>query len=260
MKLFKYSATGNLFVVLDNREGDLDPQNKRLWISICQKYEVDGVLLLENSKVGDFKMRIINSDGGEVSMCGNGIRAITHFAYFHGEINKKRNFRVETEKGIYESKFLKDNYLKVKMTELYDVDKIKINHLFNAEKSLYLNTGVPHCVFVTKNIDDININKIAHPISINPLFKDGVNVNFVELTEQNSIKIRTFERGVYGETYSCGTGATAGAIAMAKLFGWVGEINLLTKGGNLQVILDKEFKDVYLCGEVEILLSDDLNV
>jgi diaminopimelate epimerase len=135
MKLFKYSATGNLFVVLDNREGDLDPQNKSLWISICQKYEVDGVLLLENSKVGDFKMRIINSDGGEVSMCGNGIRAITHFANFHGEINKKRNFKVETEKGIYESKFLKDNYLKVKMTELYDVDKIKINHLFNAEKS-----------------------------------------------------------------------------------------------------------------------------
>jgi diaminopimelate epimerase len=258
-KLFKYSATGNLFIVLDNRDHKLDPKNSNLWILNCKKYKVDGVLLLENSKIGDFRMRIINSDGGEVSMCGNGLRAITHFAYFHGGINQKRNFKVETDKGVYETFFLSDDFLKAKMTELYDVNKINIGDLFDAEKSLYLNTGVPHCVFVTKNIDDLDINKIAHPISLNPLFKDGVNVNFVEILGPNSIKIRTFERGVYGETLSCGTGATAGAIAVAKLFGWEGKINLLTKGGNLEVILDKEFKDIYLCGKVENILSGELN-
>ena len=258
-KLLKYSATGNLFIVLDNRGLDLDPKNSKLWISNCQKYKVDGALLLENSKVADFRMRIINSDGGEVSMCGNGLRAITHFAYFHGGINNKRNFKVETDKGIYETFFLADDFLKAKMTELYDVNKFKIDHLFKAEKSLYLNTGVPHCVFVTKNIDEIDINKIGHPISLNPMFKDGVNVNFVEVLGGNSIKIRTFERGVYGETLSCGTGATAGGIAVAKLFGWEGKINLLTKGGNLEVILDKDFKDVYLCGAVEIILTGELN-
>lgn len=257
-KLIKYSATGNLFIVLDNRNQGLDPKNSKLWISNCQKFKVDGVLLLENSKVADFRMRIINSDGGEVSMCGNGLRAITHFAYFHAGINDKRNFKVETDKGIYETFFLSDDILKAKMTELYDVNKINIDQLFKAEKSLYLNTGVPHCVFVTQKIDDLDINKIAHPISLNPMFKDGVNVNFVEILGPNSIKIRTFERGVYGETLSCGTGATAGAIAVAKLFGWEGKINLLTKGGNLEVILDKDFKDIYLCGKVEIILSGDL--
>ncbi len=260
MKLFKYSATGNLFVVLDNREKEFNPNDKGFWIKLCQKYQVDGALLLEKSKVGDFRMRIINSDGGEVSMCGNGLRALTHFAYFHCGINHKKDLKVETDKGVYETFFVKDNHLKVKMTELYDVGKIKIDHLFNAEKSLYLNTGVPHCVFVAKDIDQIQIHPIAHPISVNPIFKDGVNVNFVEILGKNSLKIRTFERGVYGETSSCGTGATAGAIAISKLYHWFGEINLLTRGGNLQVILDKELKDVYLCGDVEILLLEEIDV
>jgi diaminopimelate epimerase len=255
----KYSATGNDFILIDNRNNILDAVNVDLFKKMAKRrlgIGADGVLLVEKSLQHDFRMRYINADGGEVEMCANGARAISFYAHHILKINKENLYQFETMNGLYISNVF-ESYVKLKMTELYDINKLNISGLFDSDSNLYLNTGVPHCVFETKNLDNLDIVKIARPIRNNILFQNGTNVNFYKYLSGNQIQVRTYERGVEDETLSCGTGVVAAAFHANKTHLLNDKVSVLTKGGNLTV----EFmnQEIFLEGAVDEIYSGNFN-
>lgn len=254
LEFTKMNATGNDFIVIDNRSSIVEAGNAELWKKLCSLKSgigADGVLLLENSLKSDFKMRYINADGGEVEMCGNGGRAITAFAQ---EVlsSKKATYQFETMNGIYECSIDTVHGYRLKMTELCDVDKIKLDSLnIESKNRMYMNTGVPHCVFEIENILEYPVFEKGKSVRYHPMFAKGANANFFEVIGPKHLRIRTYERGVENETLSCGTGVTATAITAAKIYDWKEEILLETLGGRLAVLFNEDFTSVYLCGKVE---------
>ena len=260
----KINATGNDFVVIDNRNQIFKAEDKALWAKLCALKTgvgADGVLLLETSSTTDFKMRYINADGGEVEMCGNGARALTSYA--HDVLDqKKETYRFETMNGLYECSLDAEYGFRLKMTELYDIDQIKLNDLnstVSSKRSLYMNTGVPHAVFEIEKIKDYPVFEKGKLVRYDARFPKGSNANFFEVISPKHIKIRTYERGVENETLSCGTGATATALAAAKFYGWNEEVVLETLGGRLAVKFSSDLKDIYLCGKVEKVFTGVIN-
>jgi len=261
IQIFKYEATGNDFILFDNRK-EVFPSEKLvehfLVRELCSKengFSTDGVILLEDSHDCDFKMRTINADGTEVEMCGNGLRAICHFAYFEVRLGIKDLYRVETLNGVYNGFVEEDGAVKVQMTELFDIGSKDLSRFDEFSFGFYLNTGVPHCIFEVQDLESFDLQKWGEIIRRDPLFPEGCNVNFYEKKGEALVDLRTFERGVEGETLSCGTGATATAIALSKRYGWEDEVSVVMKGGHLTIQFTKEYKDVFLCGEVKKILS-----
>ncbi len=259
----KYVATGNDFIIADNRNGVFDADNKKFWEKVCtQKWGVgaDGVLLVEKSSnpTRDFKMRYLNADGGEVSMCGNGARAITSF--FHHECNgSKETYTFETKNGVYTCKIDKIWGFCLSMTELYDEARFDISSLVNNLSSLYLNTGVPHCVFEVLDVDNFPVYEEGRKVRYCSLFPEGTNANFYMRISQNRLRVRTYERGVENETLACGTGATAVAIAAARRYQIKNEIEIEVPGGLLLVRFNHDFSSIELCGKAEKIFSGTLN-
>jgi diaminopimelate epimerase len=256
----KFNATGNDFIVIDNRSLVCDAKDKARWARLCSLKTgigADGVLLLEKSNKADFKMRYINADGGEVEMCGNGARAITAFA---NEVmdQKKELYQFETMNGIYECALDAIYGYRLKMTELYELDKINLHDLdksMNAKKSLYMNTGVPHAVFEIEKILEYPVFTNGKIVRNDARFPKGTNANFFEVISPRYIRIRTYERGVENETLSCGTGATATALAAAVFYNWNDEVVLETLGGKLAVKFSEDLRYIYLCGQVEKIFT-----
>jgi diaminopimelate epimerase len=258
----KFNGTGNDFIVIDNRESIVKASASSLWARLCRaKFGIgaDGVLLLENSQKADFRMRYINADGGEVEMCGNGSRAITKFAHETLGFNKSK-YTFETMNAVYESAPDEKWGYRVRMMELYDVGRFSLAHLLPSEHSLYLNTGVPHCVFEVADVDRFPVFMKGKEVRYNSLFEAGTNSNFFELKSDGHIRIRTYERGVENETLSCGTGATATAIACAKFYNLENEVILETNGGELAVSFTKDFKEIFLCGKVEKIFEGSFEI
>ncbi len=261
----KYVATGNDFIVIDNRSGLYDARDKSTWERLCKtKWGIgaDGVLLVERSikKDVDFKMRYLNSDGSEVSMCGNGARAITAF-YDQECAGGKQAYSFETTNGIYQCEKDSKLWFRVMMTELYDIGKINLKAIVrDANNSLYLNTGVPHCVFEVKNLKNYPVFEEGKRIRNLPLFEKGVNVNFFERQSGNIFNVRTYERGVENETLACGTGATAVAVAVAEFFNLKDEVILNVPGGTLVVRFSSDFKRLELCGSAEHVFQGQINI
>ncbi len=254
LDFIKMNATGNDFIVIDNRHQVVEAENNLLWKTLCTLKTgigADGVLLLEKSVKANFRMRYINADGGEVEMCGNGGRAITAFANELLELPQK-TYKFETMNGIYECSLDSTYGYRLKMTELYDVGKIQLDSLnIKNHYSLYMNTGVPHSVFEVDHLETYPVYETGKTIRYNSIFEKGSNANFFEKIAPNHLRVRTYERGVENETLSCGTGVTATAIAAAVAYGWLDEIKIETLGGNLAVKFNADFSEVYLCGKVE---------
>jgi diaminopimelate epimerase len=203
-------------------------------------------------------MRYINADGTEVEMCGNGGRAISYY-FYHYISDRSKKLQFETMNGVYFSEIL-ENDVRLEMSELKELGKKKIDHIFKSKNSLYLNTGVPHCVYETENIQDFDVFQTGREIRNNELFKNGTNVNFFEKIEQNKIFVRTYERGVEDETLSCGTGVTASAIAVARFFDWKNRVDVETKGGNLSVEFSDNFEKIFLGGGVNEVYSGSFSL
>jgi diaminopimelate epimerase len=258
----KYNATGNDFIVIDNRENIVDANDQALWARLCALKTgigADGVLLVEKSAKYDFKMRYINADGGEVSMCGNGARAITGF--FHQDLGfHKEIFRFSTMNSVYEcSPDLEFGY-RLKMTELYDVEKYEVSDLVESNHARFLNTGVPHCVYEVVTVDKLDICSLGSKVRYDSRFPNGTNANFYHLIGPNRIAIRTYERGVENETLSCGTGAVATALTAAHFHHFQNQVVLLTKGGELAVKFNQDLSDIYLCGKVEKVFEGSFQI
>lgn len=256
----KMSGNGNDFIVIDNRNGIYNEyrDNNEFIKKVCARglsVGADGVIFIENSdnKDNDFKWQFFNSDGSVAEMCGNGARCAARFAYLEKIADKKMKF--ETLAGIIEAEIIENEgevEVKTMLTTPFDLslDK-KINVIENEYDIHSLNTGVPHAVIISDNVGNMDVHNIGSSIRYNTDFaKNGTNVNFIEVTGNNSLKIRTYERGVEGETLACGTGCAASAIIAIKKGLVNGPVKLLTSGGKTLTVYYEEDKNiVYLQGE-----------
>jgi len=226
---YKYQGTGNDFIIIDNRNLTFPKENISLIAKLCNRnfgIGADGLMLIEKSDSYDFKMVYFNADGNIGSMCGNGGRCIVALAYKLNIISSKTTF--EAIGNIYHAN-IENNIISLNMN---DVNNIELQ-----EDYVFLNTGSPHHVTFEENLTNLNVAEKGKKIREgSPYFKEGTNVNFVEQVNKNTFKVRTYERGVEGETLSCGTGVTAVAIASHQLKKTKqNTIILQTLGGDLEV-------------------------
>jgi diaminopimelate epimerase len=245
---YKYQGTGNDFVMLDNRDKNFPKNNTKLVKNLCDRrfgIGADGLILLENSEVeeDDFKMVYFNADGNESSMCGNGGRCLVAFAKFLEVIDKSAVFTAID--GRHEAS-IENDYVSLKMQ---DISEIKIEKDYS-----FLDTGSPHHVIFTENIERLNVAEKGAVIRYSELYKaqGGSNINFVEKIDNDSFAVRTYERGVEDETLSCGTGVTAVAIAAYQSgLTTSKQLKLNTLGGELEVKFEKGtegYQSVWLSG------------
>ncbi len=267
----KMVGAGNDFVILDFRRLSFDYRNSlpRLARFICQRKTgigADGLLILEKSNKADFKMRVFNADGSEAEMCGNGLRCAVLYA------NKgKKDIKVEVIAWVYEAVITGKDSVRVRMEGPKDL-RPNIPVIINNRKVRvnYLDTGVPHAVIFVQGLEEIDVESIGRSVRHHKRFKPrGTNVDFVEVIDDKNIDVRTYERGVEGETLACGTGAVASAI-MAKHGRRDSDdgkrttkcgVNVHTRGGILRVYFktaDGKIKDVYLEGKAKVIYKGQI--
>jgi len=250
----KYQGTGNDFIMIDDRNAVFPAHDVKLIENLCHRrfgIGADGLILLRNHSTADFEMLYHNSDGKIGSMCGNGGRATVQFAHDLGVIGDKTTFLAAD--GLHQA-FLKDNWVHLGMS---DVRAVQQEH-----GAFFMNTGSPHYVQSVSNIDEFNVFAEGHRIRYSERFSpQGTNVNFME-TIDKVLNVRTYERGVEDETYSCGTGATACAIA-ASFSGMNSPVQIATKGGRLAVSFEQKegfFSSIYLMGPAEKVFEGTINL
>ena len=242
----KYQGTGNDFVILDNRDKKYDGLTRAQVNFLCDRrfgIGADGLMLLNLHTGFDFEMKYYNSDGRESSMCGNGGRCLTKFANDVGLVLS--DYKFIAIDGEHQASINLDGTVALKMN---DVDSLKM-----IRGSFILNTGSPHFVMMTHDLMHIDVFKKGREIRYSDEFKEeGINVNFVEQTgEADKIIVRTYERGVEDETYSCGTGVTASALVCCHNDNGFNRVEVKTKGGELSVEFEKignSFKNIWLNG------------
>ena len=239
----KYQGTGNDFVVIDNRDNHFDRKNNQLVAQLCDRrfgVGADGLMLLQNHPNYGFEMVYFNADGFEGSMCGNGGRCLVQFAHDLGVISKSTTFIAVD--GEHEA-FLENGLVHLKMIPVTEIEN-------NAEFD-YMNTGSPHYVTYVENLEGFDVYGEGKKVRYNDRFnKIGTNVNFVQEIGDNSLRVRTYERGVEDETLSCGTGVTACALS-ASLKGYTSPIQLKVEGGQLAVSFEKTatgYDNIFLIG------------
>lgn len=221
----------------------------------------DGVILIDKSNKCDLKMRIFNYDGTEAEMCGNGIRCVGKYAYEKGLI-KKDVMTIETLAGVKILKLnIKNGYVidvTVNMGEpiLGNDARLKIqSKIF----SLYtVSMGNPHVIIFVNNVDNVDVNKYGKLISENSMFPNRTNVEFVEVVDKNTLKIRVYERGA-GETLACGTGACA-SLVVSNVKGFVEKkVDVILKGGVLKIEWNKKENNVYMTGPATIVYEGKID-
>lgn len=247
---FKYQGTGNDFVMIDDRSikigNNEEFSSPDKIAALCDRrfgIGADGVIFLQNSDQHDFKMKYYNSDGHESTMCGNGGRCIVAFAKKLGLIDQECTF--EAIDGLHHASIKGDDVT----LQMKDVENIKYT-----EVSVVLDTGSPHFVTtINSGLDELDVSHAGAEIRNSPPFaQEGINVNFVQAIGENKIQVRTYERGVEDETYSCGTGVTASSIAVANISPDTQTYKVATIGGDLEVKFIKPdartAHDVWLIG------------
>jgi diaminopimelate epimerase len=261
----KMSGSGNDFIIIDNRNGDLDGLDLMKFItSVCQRkmsVGADGMILIESSDRADFRWRFYNSDGSRAEMCGNGARCAARFAYVNGIAGENLSF--ETDAGIVSGQVNADR-ARVKMPDPTDLRLDYSIDLTNGPMTLSsINTGVPHVVIIRDTVEDIDVFGLGREIRNHGAFAPaGTNVNFICQQGPGDLTIRTYERGVEDETLACGTGSIASALVSSMKLNWSSPVNLETRGGESLTIHfsanNGVFEDVYLEGDARIIYTAQL--
>lgn len=258
IKFYKYQGAGNDFVLIDHRESPLKNIDTKLVAKLCDRrfgIGADGLMFLLNHPEYDFEMVYHNADGNLGSMCGNGGRCIVAFAKHLGVIDNETNF-LAVDGAHYAKISAEGNWVELQMI---DVDNIQQDG-----EAFVLNTGSPHYVKEVSSLEQMDVYTEGYNIRNNETYqREGINVNFIE-QKPNHLFVRTFERGVEDETYACGTGVTAVAMAMAKKQNQIGKIETPIKvlGGDLQINFNydgKQFTDVFLCGPAERVFEGEID-
>lgn len=282
MHFQKWQATGNDFIIIDNRTGEAEDLSTRQIAGLChRKFGIgaDGLMLLSKHNELDFQMNYFNSDGLEAEMCGNGARSIIAFANQLGIISDQTVFKAID--GPHQGFVLANDLYRIQMIPVNSISWLPELQLpeevakLSSQTSMFLNTGVPHLVVFVNDLDAIDVQKIGQELRYSDKFQpSGTNVNFVQ-NEGNKIHIRTYERGVENETLSCGTGAVASAIAThlkdlsssgknysLESFGKENNSIVAVRGGNLLIKFSQQskqsFTDIYLEGPAKEVFRGSL--
>lgn len=257
IKFTKYQGTGNDFVILDNRNNEFSSLDAEQIKKLCdRRFGVGGDgLMMVNTKAGyDFEMLYFNSDGKPGSMCGNGGRCMIRFVYNLGM--HKYTYKFLASDGEHEGE-VDNHWIRLKMHD--------VNELEEHSSYVVLNTGSPHFVKFATDVENIDVVETGREIRYSKRYMpDGINVNFVEGTGEDSIFVRTYERGVEDETLSCGTGVTAAALVSAHNPRGFNRVDVRTPGGNLSVeftkIDDTHFENIWLCGPAEFVYAGEIEI
>ena len=263
----KLSGSGNDFILIDNRDRAVDPTRAGvLAAKVCaHRMSVggDGLILVERSRRADFRWRLFNADGSEAEFSGNGARCAARFAYLKRIAPKQMRF--ETLAGMIEAEMVPRS-VKRGAKPIFDQVKIRFPDpkglrlnlrvaLDGAEHDAhFLDTGVPHCVYLVDDPDQVDVVGIGRATRHHALFQPaGANVNFISMLDPHHIRIRTYERGVEDETLACGTGSIASAL-IASLVGKAESPVTLIPQSRLNLMVHfqsngQNFTDVYLQGD-----------
>ncbi len=260
LEFTKLSGAGNDFVVIDNRRNILPGSPAKMAVKLCAAKTgigADGVLLLEKSKRAAFKMRVINPDGSEAEMCGNGARCLARYAYLRKIAPNRMVF--ETKAGLIGAA-VKGTEVKLRLSAPHDLRELKIILDGAMRDIFFINTGVPHAVTFVRRIEQLDVVSWGRTIRNHALFNPaGTNADFVAKIDSHNIAVRTYERGVEDETLACGTGSVASALVGARELGLLSPVRVHTRGGEvLKIYFNRsgdKFSEVYLEGEVKYLFD-----
>jgi diaminopimelate epimerase len=249
IQFHKYQGTGNDFIVLDNREQVYDNLATERIKSLCDRrfgIGADGLMLLNLRAGQDFEMIYYNADGRVGSMCGNGGRCLVKFAHDLGIHRNKYHFIASD--GNHEAEINPDGSVELQMK---DVRGIREYH-----GDFILDTGSPHYVKMVNDLAALDVFAKGKDIRNSSEFaKEGINVNFVNQAKPDEIMVRTYERGVEDETWSCGTGVVASALVCYHNDRGYNDVTVSTRGGKLVVKYDRigedSFSNIWLCGPAE---------
>ena len=256
---YKYQGTGNDFILADNRTKKYSSLTTDQIHKLCDRrfgIGADGLMLLNEKDGLDFEMKYYNADGKEGSMCGNGGRCIVKFAYHLG-IHKEK-YRFLASDGAHDAEIDTNGIVSLKMNDVKNIRKF--------HNDFIIDTGSPHYIKLSSNVMEMDVFKKGYEIRHSKEFEEeGINVNFVEQLEQvDKIIVRTFERGVEDETFSCGTGVTAAALVCYHNENGFNEVEVKTLGGKLSVEFDRlddsRYENIWLCGPAEKVYEGTVQV
>jgi len=258
IEFYKYQGTGNDFVMIDNRSQKFPKEDAQLVAHLCDRrfgVGADGLILLEEDPKYDFRMVYYNSDGNQSSMCGNGGRCLVAFAKRLNIVTAETTF-IATD-GPHYATIYEEGIVSLQMK---DVDSITVTPEY-----VFLDTGSPHHIEITPDVKNADVKNKGSKIRYSDLYgAKGSNVNFVEQDDEALFTLRTYERGVEDETLSCGTGATAAAIAMHALGKTHSDtIQLNVEGGKLEVSFIKNagiYSNVFLKGPATFVFKGVISI
>jgi len=248
----KMHGAGNDFILIDNREGNVPEDWRRIASMAARGTGVgcEGVILVERSESCDFKMRFFNPDGSEAELCGNGARCVAAFARSIGAVTSDK-MRFETLAGEVEAEIVSPSLVRVRMPDPKDL------------REDFVNSGVPHKIVVVENLAKADVQGEGARIRRSAEFAPaGTNVDFVVYREPDQVSIRTYERGVEAETGACGTGSVAAAVVGVAQHGLKFPVKVATALGYELVIggefSDGSFRDVTLTGPVKTVFTGEI--
>ncbi len=272
LSFFKYHGTGNDFIIIDNRKKEFSPpsgQEQAIIAHICHRHYgvgADGLILIDEDPSEDFRMRYYNSDGKEGSLCGNGSRCAAAFAA-HFITPGSKHFGFRAVDGVHNAIVMDPEHFRSIVSVSLNQVKAPVNV---SADNFFVHTGSPHLVRFVHNLGNLDVAELGRKIRYNEEWApEGVNVNFAEIRDNNTLAVRTYERGVEEETFSCGTGVTAAAIAA-----WAHDhqkndhsnYSILTPGGKLNVSFRppddhlQDFSDIRLEGPAQFVFSGELDM
>jgi diaminopimelate epimerase len=262
IRFYKMSASGNDFILIDDREYVVEPQFKDLPLfveRVCRRRHsvgADGLILIRKSGICDFSWRFFNADGSEAEMCGNGGRCAARFAFLNGIAGETMAF--ETLAGIMKA-VVKGNSVKL---QLSSPQEIRLDYPIALEnRELFVssvNTGVPHVILLTDDIEYTPVEELGRLVRYHGSFAPkGTNVDFVKVIDRKNCQVRTYERGVEGETLACGTGAVAVGVILKEKGMTEEAVNIHTRGGEVLKVYIQD--DVYLEGTANVIYKAELS-
>jgi diaminopimelate epimerase len=257
MNFFKYQGTGNDFILIDDRDGQFPATDQAYVEQLCHRrfgIGADGLILLQNDPDYDFRMVYFNADGAEGSMCGNGGRCIVRFAHDLGLFERETRFLAVD--GEHTAVVLGDD-ISLKMTT--------VSGISDRNGLTFLNTGSPHVVQFIDDLESFDVVAEGRAIRYSSTFQPGgTNANFAQVIDEHTVFVRTYERGVEDETYSCGTGVTAVALVAHQQLQLPDPVFIQTIGGNLRVSFSPEddgsFTAIHLIGPAKRVFEGVLTI
>lgn len=255
IKFEKYQGCGNDFVIVDNRNNNIQLSKNQIFRLCDRRFGIgaDGFIEIIKNDNNHFLMQYYNSDGNLSSLCGNGSRCAVAYAHKKGMILNEASF---TSNEITNKCTIQDMDVEIEMNAISKINKNDRGHFV-------LNTGSPHYIIFDSIQDDKLIEK-ARAIRYSDEFPEGINVNWVTKIGEKELFVRTYERGVEDETYSCGTGVTAAALAYAHEYKIEHDvINIKTKGGDFLIRFGAEndhFKNVKLKGAATFVFEGEITI